>query len=51
MEDYVKKSGALKVIDTIMDMTKTYMDALKEIRVVLASVESVALDVESEIDE
>lgn len=51
MEDYIKKSSAMKVIDTIMDMTQTYLKALETIRDAIDSVEAVKFGEESEIDE
>ena len=51
MEEYIKKSQALNVIDTIIDMTGTYIKALREIRKAVDSVEAVKLGTESEIDE
>lgn len=51
MEDYIKKSSATNVIDTIIDMTRTYLKALEKIRFCVYSLESVSLDEESEIDE
>lgn len=51
MEDYIKKSSAMNVIDTIIDMTRTYLKALEKIRDAVDSVEAVKFDEESEIDE
>lgn len=51
MEEYITKSQALNIIDTIMDMTRAYMKALETIRDAVDSVEAVKFDAESEIDE
>ena len=51
MEDYIKKSSAMKVIDTIIDMPQTYLKSLEMIRDAVDSAEAVKLDTESETDE
>lgn len=51
MEDYIKKSNAIKVIDAVISMAESLVERLKETRCVLDSVETIGLDIESEIDE
>lgn len=51
MEDYIKKSNAMKVIDTVISMAESLVERLRETRQILNSVETIELNVESEIDE
>lgn len=51
MEDYIKKSNAMKVIDAVISMAESLVERLKETRQILDSVETIGLEEESEIDE
>lgn len=51
MEDYIKKSNAMKVMDTVIRMAESLVERLRETRQILNSVETIELNVESEIDE